>query len=68
MARGQAAMPFRLDADGLQRYIAVNRSLARRAEDEGNGWLARELEDVAREAAEQLESLLGRGSRLVGGH
>lgn len=58
-------MPFQLDADGLQRYITVNRSLARRAEGEGNAWLARELEDVAREAAEQLETLIG-GPRLAG--
>lgn len=52
-------MPFQLDAEGLRRYITVNRSLARRAEGEGNAWLAQELEDVAREAAEQLEALVG---------
>ena len=50
-------MAFQLDAEGLQRYIKMNQELAEKAEVEGNAWLARELEDVAREAAEQLASL-----------
>ena len=54
-------MSFKLDADGLRDFITINRDLARRAEGEGNDWLARELEDVAREASEQLARFLGRG-------
>ena len=53
-------MPFKLDADGLRDFITINQNLARRAEGEGNTWLARELEDVAREASEQLAAFLGR--------
>ena len=59
-------MPFNLDADQLRDYIRQNRALAERAEGEGNLWLAQELEDVAREAAEQLSGLLG--GRLFAGH
>ena len=47
-------MPFKLDAEGLREFISTNRLLAIRAEGEGNDWLARELEDIAMEAAEQL--------------
>ena len=59
-------MPFKLDAEGLRNYIVTNHSLAERAEVEGNTWLAKELEDVAREAKEQLEALLG-GRKIAGG-
>lgn len=52
-------MPFKLDAEGLRDFISSNRLLARRAEGEGNAWLARELEDVAREASEQLAGFVG---------
>lgn len=52
-------MPFKLDADGLRNFISSNRLLAQRAEGEGNDWLARELEDIAREAAEQLAAFTG---------
>ena len=58
-------MPFNLDADQLRDYIRQNQALAERAEGEGNLWLAQELEDVAREAAEQLSGLIG-GRLLVG--
>lgn len=59
-------MPFKLDAEGLRDLIARNLNLAQRAEGEGNAWLARELEDIAREAADQLAAF-GGGRSLADG-
>ncbi|MCG8359018.1 MAG: hypothetical protein MI920_25920 [Kiloniellales bacterium] len=47
-------MGRKLTAEELERYVAMNRELAQRAQDEGNVELAKELREIADEASTEL--------------